>query len=362
VMRRGRARLLDAAAEMREQAAAPAPVFRLRWSKLHWNGRSARLATVTVLILAFMVTGGTGLVSASNGALPGDRLYPVKRGWEDLRLFFAFDPLDRESLENEYEDERMEEIGELFSLGRESDVDFYGFITAQTDTGWIVSQVIVQITPQTRIDGILTVGAFVEVEGATDVGGVIVADRVRVHQGFELDEDDDDKGKEFGLPSPPQTPTSTPKPDSNGPSDTHTPKPQDTETPEPTRTPESSKFEFEGVLQTMNGKTWRISGQNVNVTGAEIDGTPYIGALVRVKGIISSGVWLASEVDIRSSGGDSSPSSSGGDEGSGGGDGGHGSMSTPTSSPTKDDDHSGSGSGSGSGGSSSSSSSESNDD
>ncbi len=75
VMRRARARVLDAAAEMRERAAAP-PIARLRWP-----ARLTRLVFTVLAVLTFMVTGGAGLVSAASGALPGDRLYPVKRGW-----------------------------------------------------------------------------------------------------------------------------------------------------------------------------------------------------------------------------------------------------------------------------------------
>lgn len=345
VMRRARARVLDAAAEMREKSAAPAP--RLRWPKFQWSARLARLSVATLVILAFMVTGGAGLASASNGALPGDQLYPLKRGLEGLRLLLAFDQTMRQSLEESLENERMEEIGELFSQGRESKVDFYGYVTARTNTGWIINQVMVQVTPQTRLEGALGLGAYVEVEGQTNPAGVVIAERIRVRKAGEGEED-----REGGASSAMSASASQ----GSASSASESKSTQPDKTPEPTRAPESTRFEFEGLIQSMQGNTWRISGQIILVSGAEIEGKPAIGALVRIKGTVLNGVWTAREVKVRSSSGGSSSSSSGGGSSAssgGGGDGGSGGSSSTASSSSSSDDH---------GGSSSSSSSKSDDD
>ena len=68
--RRGKARVLQAAAEMREQTAvAPAALALRHWQKGLIGTRLFRLAVTTAAMLAFLLTGGTGLVSASSSAL-----------------------------------------------------------------------------------------------------------------------------------------------------------------------------------------------------------------------------------------------------------------------------------------------------
>ncbi|MEW5941302.1 MAG: DUF5667 domain-containing protein, partial [Chloroflexota bacterium] len=115
VHRRGRARLLQRAAELREAKRAP----RTRTWLFTF-----RPAAVTLMLAVFFLT-GTQLVRASSATLPGDNLYPVKRTWEDVRLFFA-SGAEREGLELEYETERVDEINELLAEGRSETVSFTG--------------------------------------------------------------------------------------------------------------------------------------------------------------------------------------------------------------------------------------------
>lgn len=49
----------------------------------------SRAAAVLVAVLLIFGAGGGGLVIASSDALPGDVLYPVKRGWESVQLTFG---------------------------------------------------------------------------------------------------------------------------------------------------------------------------------------------------------------------------------------------------------------------------------
>ena len=85
-MDQGRDRLLKAVAE-RQQAQAPGPGFLGRWfgtPALKWAGAMAGLAALLLVV--------GGLALASGDSLPGDVLYPVKRGMEDVRL--ALTPSD----------------------------------------------------------------------------------------------------------------------------------------------------------------------------------------------------------------------------------------------------------------------------
>ena len=116
VIRRGRAKLLQHASEMREAKAAPRkrmiPVFQ-------------RLA-ISFALTALFLASGTGLVSASSSALPGENLYPVKLTWENLRLFFTFNPEYRENLEHAFENERLHEVNELLVEGLHETIQFTG--------------------------------------------------------------------------------------------------------------------------------------------------------------------------------------------------------------------------------------------
>jgi hypothetical protein len=168
MMRRGRAKLLQQAAEMRE-ARQPArrrqrviPLFQ-------------RLA-ISLSLAAAALMGGTGLVQASSTSLPGENLYPVKRTWEDMRLFFVFAPAEREAMEGGYEQERLDEVAELLREGRVTSITFSGVVTQNADGGMIVSGVPVALTTATAFSGdVLTVGSAVIVTGTTDTVGHVSA-------------------------------------------------------------------------------------------------------------------------------------------------------------------------------------------
>lgn len=116
---RGRARLMQRAAELREGKIAP------RKRIIPFFQRIAISFTLTATLLL----SGTGLVGASSSALPGHKLYPVKRGWEGLRLFLTFNEDERDSLEQEIENERLHEVNELLFEDEHSLVDFSGVFT-----------------------------------------------------------------------------------------------------------------------------------------------------------------------------------------------------------------------------------------
>jgi hypothetical protein len=186
-MRRGRARLLRRAAELREESAAS----RQRWLL----NRAFRLAALALAVVVLMVAGGTGLVRASSSSLPGDNLYTVKRTWEDIRLWFVFSPQERETLEDEYDQERVEEVNGLFSKGREVTVTFRGVIAEQVATGnttarWVVDGIQVDfVGGETRLEGdpaSLMIGSPVEITGTTQPGGVIKAKVITAVQGINL--------------------------------------------------------------------------------------------------------------------------------------------------------------------------------
>ncbi|MER5484560.1 DUF5667 domain-containing protein [Streptomyces sp. NPDC002812] len=82
---------------------------RSRWSK----GIAAGGLTVGVAAGAF-----SGVAAASTDALPGDHLYPVKRGMEDIRLGMADGDSDRGELYLDQASSRLSEARRLMERGR----------------------------------------------------------------------------------------------------------------------------------------------------------------------------------------------------------------------------------------------------
>ncbi|MFE2288479.1 DUF5667 domain-containing protein [Streptomyces sp. NPDC059443] len=87
---------------------------RSRWSK----GIAAGGLTVGVAAGAF-----SGVAAASTDALPGDHLYPVKRGMEDIRLGMAADDSDRGELYLDQASNRLSEARRLMERGRLGPLD-----------------------------------------------------------------------------------------------------------------------------------------------------------------------------------------------------------------------------------------------
>lgn len=230
---RGRTKILQQAAAMRKattQTPKSAVNFR-RW------------ATSLVLALVFLL-GGTGVVKASSGTLPGDNLYPVKRVWEEVRLWFAFNPAGREVLESEYEQERLDEIGELIAEGREETIAFSGVVTTMDASQWIVSDVLVQVTADTKLPAeTISYGAPVSVVGRTNEQGFIQAQSISLLEPGDslppLESEELEKHREKDSSDD----------DENG---------------------ERRTYLFRGVVTSQQGDIWIINGQRVNVTHAEI--------------------------------------------------------------------------------------------
>lgn len=282
-MQRGRARVLQHAAAMR----ASRPTSRRRWSMFAFP----RLAISLALAVAFLLS-GTGLVSASSGALPGDQLYPVKRSWEDLRLFFMFTPGGRAGLESEFEQERLNEIAKLLGEGRQATIAFAGLVTAQNNDQWQVSGITVVITPSSRLpaDTATLIGAPVMVIGHTNAQGFVEVDTM------------DLLGPGASLPPlepSNSTKSNNPQPESNQENSTKSETSSD-QLPEEIG---SSTYEFQGVVESMNGNEWTINGQAVNVEFAQNTSPVSQGSLVDFEGYYSKdGQFIVTKIEVKSSG------------------------------------------------------------
>jgi len=116
-------------------APAPDPAFRLRARNqmlalagrrrqaqerrpFHWFPRpAARLALAGAMAVGLIAAGLTAAAASSN-SLPGDPLYGVKLGVEDIQLATTFDSAARARLQLHFADVRLSEAQRLFALGR----------------------------------------------------------------------------------------------------------------------------------------------------------------------------------------------------------------------------------------------------
>ncbi|MGE5464415.1 MAG: DUF5667 domain-containing protein, partial [Syntrophothermus sp.] len=171
-IRRGRAKVLQQASRMREAKAQPS---RRVWSV------PLRRALVSLAVIAVLFMGSTGLVHASSTTLPGDQLYPVKRTWEDMLVLFTFNTQARAALEVEHENERLNELNELFAEKRSAKVDFAGTVTGQNGNLWVVSTVPVQVSTQTQMSGqMIAISSAVRVRGHTQADGTVLAEHIEL--------------------------------------------------------------------------------------------------------------------------------------------------------------------------------------
>lgn len=76
------------------------------------RGASERRLTAAAAVFT-LVGGGAGMALAAQEAVPGDPLYPIKRGIEDAQLSMQSDPDDRGRTYLEQAQDRLEEAGRL---------------------------------------------------------------------------------------------------------------------------------------------------------------------------------------------------------------------------------------------------------
>jgi uncharacterized protein DUF5667 len=77
--------------------------------RLGWLRPALAAAAIAIVALG-------GATSAAGSSLPGDALYGLKRGAEDVRLALAFDDLARMRLLSELADRRLDELAEIARL------------------------------------------------------------------------------------------------------------------------------------------------------------------------------------------------------------------------------------------------------
>ncbi len=171
---------IPANAQERSRARFMAQARQYNRSPLGWftfNFSPLKLAALTLILVIFF--GGVSSVVVSAQALPGDTLYAVKLITEQTRLFFTKDPTDRLKLEQSFDQERREELQTLIQRSRSTPVNFTGGLRAMNPGEWMVDNVRVDITSETQVIGNIQVGFYVEVQGVLQPDGKVTASLVR---------------------------------------------------------------------------------------------------------------------------------------------------------------------------------------
>jgi hypothetical protein len=129
--------------------------------------RLAPRAAAALAALALVAVGTYGVVAASARSLPGDVLYGVKRTVEQTRLLLVPDEDARTELQAELDERRVEEVQAVTEQKRTARVEFSGTVESMEGERWSVAQVIVILSPETRMEGTPSLGTFVEVSGTS---------------------------------------------------------------------------------------------------------------------------------------------------------------------------------------------------
>ena len=339
-MRRGRAKLLQRASEMREAKIAPRkrviPIFQ-------------RLALSLGMAATFLVS-GTGLVGASATALPGENLYPVKRTWEDLQLLFTLDRDVRDVVKSQFEIERLHEVNELIVEGRHEVIQFAG-VFMQVNGVYYVSGVNVLIPSNLQIPEI---GSAVIVTGRTNAQGFVELESlellpdgvfvpvglpVEIESESESNSNSDVNGND-GLDS---ISNSNDSDGSGGQSSDNGNEAGGGDKPE-----HREDFEVEGIVESLSETTLVIQGKTVYLESATIKGNLQNGVKVEIKGYYAEdGRFIVTEVKVKGAKSDSGDNDSGdndsGDNDSGDNDSGDNDSGDNDSNHNDNDNHNGGG-------------------
>jgi len=289
VFRRNRAKLLQRAAEMREGKISSTS-YR-RWPV------ALRRSMVFVMLIALLFVSGTSLVRASSNTLPGDNLYSVKRTWEDVSLFFTLDANKRQALELEHENERLDELHELFVEGRYVNVDFAGYVMRQTGNEWQVSGIPVLISAETNLpETAIVVGSAVRVRGEVN-GNLVSASRIDflppgsiVPEGYGAEMENEENE------------TKIPNQNIEDGSSNTIDKGTDETSESSNSTPvfESNDETINGIASSIENDFVVIDGILLDIHFAEVNGTPHIGADVQAEGYYDSdGIFIVTKIEFK---------------------------------------------------------------
>jgi len=108
----------------------------------HRPARTRRVATRVLVAAAMLVSLPAVAWAASEGSLPGDTMYPVKRAFEEIRLVLAGSPVDEAVVLLDQAAERLGEAARATGLGRDeaSSLAVAGYVEAMDQVGLRIAE------------------------------------------------------------------------------------------------------------------------------------------------------------------------------------------------------------------------------
>jgi hypothetical protein len=202
----------------------------------------------------------------------------------------------------------------------------------------VVSGVTILVTPETRVDGQIVPGAWVQVEGRTAPGGVVNASRIRVEDAKDEpgDEQGEDRsgssgkgGSESGGSN--DAGENSGKSGNSGSSNSENPS-GSIEQPGGTTPKPRQNFDLQGVITAFSTGSIQLDGRLLRLDGAaEIRGQITTGSTARVRGFIDSvGNWVVTRVEVQELQSPVEPNNGGGKSGGSSG-------KEPTKTPKPDE-------------------------
>lgn len=168
-MNRSRAKMLAHAGELRSKK-----------KTFFLSGAFPRLALASLAVVLVFFLSFNGLATVSAKALPGDGLYPVKLAAENISLRLAPSGVARQQLADDYQQRRTEEVRSLLAMGIERKISLEGVIDEVSPEQLIVQGIPVRLNANTEVSGEMVPGRLVKLEGTTQPGGWVDADRLRL--------------------------------------------------------------------------------------------------------------------------------------------------------------------------------------
>ncbi len=104
-------------------------------------------------------------------SVPGNALYGVQRGFEELRLALTRYPSARMEVELSYDQRRLDEVKEMLDQGWAGAVVFSGVLEQNQGERWQVGGVPVSVSPETEILGSIQPGLCCHGTGGGHTGG-----------------------------------------------------------------------------------------------------------------------------------------------------------------------------------------------
>jgi LysM repeat protein len=131
-----------------------------------------RLLQVAAAVFISVILSGSGVWAAAQGSIPGDRLYGIKQLSETIQLAISGDDTN---LQENFNQRRMDEVGQLLAEGREAEVEFSGIWQAQAESTWIIANLMVETNRETQIALDINLQEWVKIRARTTSDGRIIA-------------------------------------------------------------------------------------------------------------------------------------------------------------------------------------------